>query len=160
MKTEYLNIILLTFSSLLFFTFIIFIWIKYGVRQSLSESYYVLGKNRNYIFTLFWWFFMIPVMIVSSTPLIFFAGSGICFVGAAPSFRERLEGKVHVISAVLGIVLSMLSLAVDFHYWISVIVFSIITLLVVFLKIRNRTWWIEITAVIVLLSSLYFIKVF
>lgn len=160
MKTENLNLILLTFSSVLFISYISYIWSKHGVRQSLSETYYALGKNKNSIFTLFWWFFMIPVMFVSSTPLIFFAGAGICFVGALPSFRNRLEGKVHTISAAVGIILSMVSMVLDFHYWISAISFVLISLLIILLKIRNRTWWIEITAVIVLLSSLYFIKVF
>ncbi|MFY9154119.1 MAG: hypothetical protein WAO52_19015 [Prolixibacteraceae bacterium] len=159
MKTIYINVILLTFSSVLFITYFLYIWFRHGVRQSLSDSYYALGKNRNFIFTLFWWFFMIPVMIVASTPLIFFAGSGICFVGASPAFRNRLEGKVHTISAVAGIFLSMLSLIIDFRYWISAVIFLILSLAIILSKIKNRTWWIEIAAILVFLVSLYFIKV-
>lgn len=159
MKTDSANLILLTFSSVLFIVYVSVIWIKFGIRPSLSESYYVLGKNRNFLFTLFWWFFMIPVMFVSSTPLIFFAGAGICFVGASPSFRNRLEGKIHTISAALGIFFSMLSLVIDFNYWIAAILFLLISLFIVLLKIKNRTWWIEITAMIVFLVSLFLIKI-
>ncbi len=159
MKTEYINHILLTFSTVVFFTYVIFIWSKYGVRSSLSDSYYALPKNRNFVFTLFWWFFIIPVMVVSSTPLIFFAGSGICFVGASPSFRNRLEGRVHTISAALGIFFSMLSLIIDFNYWIPAVMFLVISILIILFKIGNRLWWIELAAVIVLLVSLCLIKV-
>ena len=154
------HVILLTFSTVLFLSFIIFIWSKYGVRSSVSDSYYALNKKYNFIFILFWWFFMIPVMIVASTPLIFFAGAGICFVGASPSFRRKLDGKVHTISAALGILLSMLSLIIDFKYWISAITFSLISILIILFKIKNRLWWIEISAIIIFLTSLYLIKVF
>ena len=142
---------------LVFFTYVGVIWAKYGVLPSISHSYYSLPDNKKFLFTLWCWGYAIPAMIVGSTPLMFFAGAGIAFVGAAAAYREKMTETVHIIGALSGILFSQLSTILDFDLWPITIGFAAIALPLVltrFIKIKgktickNRTWWIEILAFI------------
>jgi hypothetical protein len=73
-----------------FFSYVGFIWKKYRVLVSISQSYYRLPKNLQILFTLFCWGFAFPAMIIGSNGLMFFSGGAICFVGAAAAFQEEL----------------------------------------------------------------------
>lgn len=127
-----------------------YIWIKYGVQPSISDSYYVLPNVYNSLFTLFCWGFAFPIMILASTPLMFFSGAGICFVGAAAAFRSNLTKEVHIAGALLGVLLSQVSIAIDYKmYYINFIFITTAALIILFKKyLSNTTWWIEIIAFI------------
>lgn len=83
-----MNYILLTIAFLIFTIYVIIVWINCGILNSVSESYYYLNKRNKWLFTTIMWGFSIPTMIVGATPLIFFAGAGICFVGTSPAFKH------------------------------------------------------------------------
>lgn len=92
-----------------------------------------------------------PLIILSSTTLMFFGGSALLFVAAAAAYMGNdLTNKVHVYSAYAAVLLTTLSIIIDFDMWymtIPLIVLAItIALRVVY--IRNRVWWVEITAFI------------
>jgi hypothetical protein len=133
-----------------------FIWSKYGVLPSISDSYYELPKQINFLFTLFCWGFAFPAMIVgislTDNFLMFFATAGICFVGAAPNFNG-IDGKMHKISAILGVIFSQASIAFDFHMYYVNIIFCALFALILLMKIKNYVWWIELVA----FSSLCFV---
>lgn len=79
-------------------------------------------------------------MGVPITPLLFFAGVGICFVGAAAAFKQDLVDKVHSTAAVLGILFSQLAITFSLNLpYLSLATILLIGLLYL-LKIRNRTW--------------------
>lgn len=141
-----------------FFGYIAWIWAKYGVLKSISHSYYVLPKNLRFMFTLFCWGYAFPAMIIASTPLMFFAGSAICFVGAAAAYKENMTEWVHIISASLAIVLSQLSIIIDFDMWYITVGFAAIALPMYITRFFNvfptRTWWVEILAFISIASVL------
>ena len=59
-----------------FLGYILYIIARYGVQSSVSQSFYVLPKNLKILFTLFCWGFVFPAIILSSNPLMFFAGAG------------------------------------------------------------------------------------
>ena len=135
---------------LVFITYVSFIWRNYGVLPSISESYYVLPKSEKLLFTLFCWSFAIPAMILGSslagTPLMFLAGIGICFVGAAAQFKQELIKEVHTIGAFCGILFSQLSIAFDFKMYYVNVIFVVLGLLILLTKIKNRIWWLELVA--------------
>lgn len=141
---------LFLFMVVVFCTYVTCIGLKYGILPSISESYYVLPKNYKPLFTLFCWAFAFPAIILGSTPLMFFAGAGICFVGAAAAFKEKMTKEVHYGGAMVGIICSQLSIGLDFHFYYINAFFIITAALIILLKkyLSNTTWWIEIDAFI------------
>lgn len=133
-----------------FVSYITGILLRYGVLPSVSDSYYHLPKKWNLLFTLFCWGFALPAIIIgvdlTDNFLMFFAGGGIAFVGAAAAFKEKLTGKVHVAGALVGIISSQLSIAFDFKMFYVNILFLVLAGLIKILKIKNETYWIELLA--------------
>lgn len=136
----------LGFSALVFFLYVLFLWSTFGVLPSISDGYYSLDKPDRWWPSVIFPLFSIPMMIVGSTGLMFFAGVGICFVGAAPMFREGMEGKVHSVGAMGGIVLGMASMWINFHFWWIPVIFIIGSGLIYYFDKKTHTWWIEILA--------------
>ena len=133
---------------LVFVSYVSFIWLKYGVQESISASYYALPKQYNILFPLFCWEFAIPAIIAGAdvTPLMFFAGAGICFVGAAAQINDNWVNKIHSTAAILGVLFSQLAIIFGYHMLlVSAISIAIIALLKL-LKVKNQTWWIELVA--------------
>jgi len=142
----------------IFATYTTFITLEYGVLPSLSESFYRLKGNYKWFFTLFCWGIAIPAIVIGNSPLMFIAGSGIAFVGAATSFKEKLTSVVHTAGAVIGIMASQFSIFWEYDMFIvNLITIGLITVIYVFRDIiRNHIWWIEITAFLSIIYTLYF----
>jgi len=131
-----------------FVSYVSAIWIKYGIQKSISDSYYALPEQLRFLFTFFCWGFALPAIIVGVevTPLMFFAGVGIAFVGAAAQIHDNFVAKVHNITAISGILFSQLAIYFGYHLlWLNIISLSLIALIYFFIK-KNYIWWIEIVA--------------
>lgn len=122
----------------------------------LSECYYIIGG----------WFSILMVIasiillpfILDHTPetyqfLAFFTLSGLIFVAFAPKYKDKFEGNVHYVSAIISGVSSLL--------WtffcgdaITLIVLSILASLLLIID-RNR-WllWVELGCILSVLISL------
>lgn len=92
-------------SLIILFGYLAFVVAKFGIPQSISDTYYLLGK-QGWLFQLALAataFCVVPSLIDSSTEytkfLAFLACTGLAFVAAAPLFKMELEGKVHFTSA-------------------------------------------------------------
>jgi hypothetical protein len=149
-KNDYMGFQLVSFiiMVLVFVSYVSFIWIKYGVQSSISASYYALPKQYNFLFTLFCWGFAIPAIIagIDVTPLIFFAGAGICFVGAAAQINDSWIYKIHAAAAIAGVGFSQLAILFGYNMWhVNAISASLMILIGLLLK-KNKTWWIELVA--------------
>jgi hypothetical protein len=137
-----------------FVSYVSFIWIKYGVQRSISDSYYRLPKNLQPLFTLFCWGFAFPAIIIgvdlTDNFLMFLAGAGICFVGAAAQFKEELTKGVHMIGAYGGVLFSQLAIAINFHMYYMNVIFILLAILFEVLGyykiMKNKIWWQEILA--------------
>lgn len=144
------------------FVFILYIGMivkRYGVLPSISDSWYKLPKGQKWLFTAFLWVFSFPLMIIYQTPILFAAGAFICLVGVNPKFKEKIDEFVHSFSAYTGIGLGMLSLIIDFKMYFSVIIFAALaTLIATDKENTNKTWWLEIIAITIILISLMFVK--
>jgi len=133
---------------IVFVSYVAFIWIRYGIQESISASYYVLPEKLRFIFTLFCWGFAVPAIIagVETTPLMFFAGAGICFVGAAAQINDKWIYKIHMTAAISGVVFSQLAIYFGYHM-LSVNIISILSALIVLISTKkNRFWWLELVA--------------
>jgi hypothetical protein len=115
-----------------------------GVLPSISDSWYELPKGRKALFTFFIWGLAFTTCFYG-TPLFFFSGALLAFVGAATAFREKLTSTVHVIGAMGGILISLLELALN-GVWIPAAITISFAALAKILKLKNATWWVEIVA--------------
>jgi hypothetical protein len=106
------------------------------------------------------WGIAIPMMIVSSTPLTFFAGVGICFAGISAGIaKNKTEEIIHRIGAEGGILLAILAMWIDFNLWYLTIGYILFTIGAIKFKLKNHTWWIEIVAFITVLLGLFIVKI-
>ena len=138
--------------TILFFGYVIFIWKRYGIQSSVSESYYRLPRNLQWLFTLATWGYALPAMIIgldlTGNGIVFLAGTGIAFVGASPAFKGiKMEHTVHLIGALVGITAAQLFLITE-GYWYMTLLFAIFSGLAFIIKYfyNNFIWWVEILA--------------
>jgi hypothetical protein len=130
-----------------FVAYVSFIWIKYGVQKSISDSYYRLPEKQKYLFTLFCWGFSIPAIILGNCFLMFLAGTGICFVGAAAAFKgNEMEHWVHMAGAYTGVLLSQIAIWNNFDLWSINVAFVAGALPIMLCGIKNKIWYVEILA--------------
>ena len=147
----------------IFFSYVSWITIKYGIQTSISESYYKLPRKFQWLFTIVTWGYAIPAIMIGVpySGLAFLAGAGICFVGASPAFRSddpnehTMEGIVHTIGAIIGVVASQILISFVFGQWWNTVAFialSGLTFLIPKMK-KNITWWVEIYAFLSIVIS-------
>lgn len=149
---------LLLFVTIVYILYISFIVYKYGVLPSISDSYYMMKDNiiGGSLFTFFIWSISLPLIVVSNTPLMFFAGAFLAFVGASPAFKDlKMTKRVHTIGAVGGILFGFLSLMIDFKLNELTYFAIVISLICYLLEIKNIIWWVENLALCVILYGLY-----
>ena len=132
--------------QLVFVAYVLFIWIKYGIQKSISESYYVLPKKWNFLFVLFCWLFAFPAMFLGNSYWMLFAGGGIVFVGAAAAMHTFPTRAWHLSGAIGGIILSQL--AIFFQYdllWLNIASLSLAALVALLFK-KYAMWCVELVA--------------
>lgn len=132
------------------------ILLKYKViPNSLSNTYYMLGK-WGFVFTLVMFviaFLILPPMLEVTNIMFqfvaFFCPAAICFVGAAPNFKEEMEGKVHTIAALISAISGLLWVAFLTKFWWIILICIIICGILAY---RTKTietskvWWLEMIA--------------
>jgi len=142
---EYQQVLFIIMQTI-FLGYISFIVSRYGVLSSISDSWYMLPKNQKPLFTLVLWGFALPAIIIGECGLMFLAGSGIAFVGAAAAFKDRMTKTVHFSGAAVGILSGELAIIINFQMWWIAALFGLGSILMILTKIKNKIWWIEILA--------------
>ena len=151
-----------------FVLYVLWIALQFGIRKSISESYYVLEKTgHGYYFTFFMWFItgcLIAVIVnlgtdVSGAWSFFVAAIGAAFVGAATMYLQRMSGIVHFTGAVTLIFMSLLGIGLVFGNWHPMYFMgAIIINMIVFgkvIRIPNVIYWIEIVSFIAIITGLF-----
>lgn len=138
-----LKLSMLALSLLIFMAYTIYIIRKFGVQPSLSDSFYDLGKYRQYLFTFFILGSSVPLMVAANATFMYIAGGLICLVGLAPAYKEtKLESTMHVIGATGGYAVAFLSLIIDFKLWPLAIIAAILAATIK-KNSKNYTWYAE-----------------
>ena len=127
-----------------FISYVTFIWTKYGIQKSISESYYVLPKKWNWLFVAFCWLFAFPAMIIGGSYLMMFAAGGIVFVGAAAAMHTFPTRTVHMIGAIGGMILACLAMIIQYHMWYMTVGVAVLALLALLLDKKRAMWWTEL----------------
>ena len=147
------EILIYSITLSIFISYILFVMIRFGILPSISDSYYKIKAKP--LFTFFLWSVAIGAILLGDSILMFLAGSGIVFVGAAAAFRQRITKTVHVIGAVSGIVFSQLEIIINYQMWWVTFIFASLAWVLHSNKIKNKTWWIEILAFVSVFYILY-----
>lgn len=109
--------------------------LKYGVPDSISESYYLLPpKIRLLVF--YGWTILVAIPLVifwlnisegTAQPLIFFGCAFLIFVGVAAPFKDKgMTNKVHVISAALCALLTQIWIFRYTPFWVFSLALTVI----------------------------------
>ena len=154
-----MNLTLLLISSGIIVIYLAYIFIRYGIQPSISNSYYALGNKEKPLFTLALWGFAIPIIIVANTPIMFIGASFICVVGATQNFKIKSEGLVHSISAVIGIGLGIASLFFEFKTPLTAIAIILSGIALYVFNAKNKVLWVEIIALSMISLSLYLTQI-
>jgi type IV secretory pathway VirB3-like protein len=145
--------------DIIFFGYILFITYRYGVQNSVSDSYYRLPRNLQWVFTLVTWGYALPAMIIgldyTGNGLVFLSGAGIALVGAAPAFHKAEDGSkqsnmehyAHMIGAFVGIIAMLIFLIAE-GGWYLVLAFLLLSGGAYLLDRKKHIWWLEIFAYI------------
>ena len=142
---ETYKIILFSTSLIVFLSYFFTIIFKFGVQKSYSDSYFKLKKENQWIFTVTIWGFAIPLLVIGGQHhfLFFLATLLIMAVGSAPAFkRGGLELKVHMFSAIGGIIAALVAFALTGMLFLACLL-TLIVGLIQFSKMDNKVWWIE-----------------
>ena len=151
---------------LIFISYLLVTGIKFGITPSISASHYKYrekGVLYEALFTLFCWgvtFSILPTWLDNTSSNIqfipFLAAAGLGFVGASPLFKDdKLENRVHSISAMICAVGSYLWSFIDGNIWLAII--AILITIPIYFKMKNRVYWAEIIAFIHLFIQLILI---
>lgn len=129
-----------------------YIIIKYNkIPESLSETSYLLGGNKRYLFTgycITTSFCLLPVLLTITTTLQFlpviFCG-GLLFAGCSPLFRSGLDKPIHYIFSGLAF-LAYICYMIFCMGWIWLIGYLIVLIILCIIKWKSYVYWAEILA--------------
>lgn len=140
------EIILVSISCLIMALYLLFTCLSFGVPNSISETYYrTFGSKWVFSGVLFAAASFAVAPLLNHTPesyqfLAFFIVAGILFIAASPAFKDELEGKVHVGSAIV--------LGVSAVVWLSMTIgvpwLSILGLVAGLINLKNVVFWVEL----------------
>jgi len=144
-----------------FVAYVAYIWIKYDIQKSISESYYVLQDNndKSWFFVAFTWLFAFPAMILGSSYLMTLAAGGIVLVGAAAAMHKFPTRFWHMFGAIGGMVLGVIAMIIQFHMWYLAVAVAVLVGLSLILDRKHAMWWSELiifTAITIALGSKIF----
>ena len=148
-----------------------YIVIAFGVQPSISDSFralenkYGTGSLKPWIF----WLFLINIAwplwaLMQPLGVAFFAMCGIILVGAAARFwKGKSIERPHILGAIGGIALAFISFGVAYGLWgwiflgiqlaltfLLKYIPKVVNKKVLFKEIKNYTWWVEVTAIILI----------
>ena len=143
-----------------------------GFLDSYSDSFYILGKSWN-------WLFSVSILILGICLGVFLDRSGLFFIpmvcllflAVAPQFKRKMTGTIHVIGATGSILSGLVIVWIVFGAWywfllvlVSALVLSRVTIhpfafgedtwVIQFNQVKNYTLWIELIGAYVLFIAL------
>lgn len=138
---------ILTLIQIAFFTFyILYIWTRYGVQKSISDSWYTVDDGKKWMFTVVLCFAVgiLHLFNAAINSLFFFSGTFLCFTGVATAFKDKgITNIVHFTGAFGAIVFSLIALCALGIWW--TLALNILSVIILY-KVRNKVWWMEIVA--------------
>jgi len=141
--------------SATFIVYVAFIIYRFGVLPSISESWYMLPRKFNFLFTLFTWGIGIP-MLFYGNPFLFISGAALTFVGVATQFKttQAFTKQVHYIGALIGVSVPLFYFGFSLNNWIPLNMQIVGIMIIALTTTPNKIWWVEIVAFVCVLFGL------
>lgn len=143
---------MITILSFIFLLFVIIMTFIFDWQPSISNFFNVLPKGWKWIFTLFMCVLGVFCIFIGRNNTMVLMGFSSMLVGFFPRFNDDQKIQ-HYISAVGIIGAGMWQIGVALGLWYLPIIFII--LLYPLTKIKNRIFWIEIVAFLIIDIGLY-----
>lgn len=147
-----MNNLLVLIASIVFILYPLWIYYQFGVKFSISETWYTLEKNdRNsgFIFVAWLWLWIVLLMfsgITQKSELLLVALIIEAFIGSAPAFKRiKQENLVHMIASIGGIAVGIIAIAITVS-WVWAVCLLATFLIIRILNSKTYIWWIEIVA--------------
>lgn len=140
-----------------FVVYVVFIWGKFGVLKSISESFKRLEEERlGWLFTIFC--FGLGFLMMALTPVMgkFMAlgATGALFTGAASSTKNKMSKVVHWAASGLMIFGAVMSIVCTFNQWYPLGLAIMSGLVFTAKKIKNPIWWFELLQFVIIMFFL------
>ena len=142
------------YTIITFLVGIIFLIVRYGLQDSISQYYYVIPNNYNFMWSI--WISMIGILLLNQSNTILLDLSGCCLIGVGCCEQYKSNKYVHFFhfffaygSIIFGL-LNMLSILIPFC-----IISSLIIGLSLLNKSKYQTFITEIISFILIISSLF-----
>lgn len=130
--------------TIVFLTYLVFLIKRYGVLDSISDSWYQEGE-QNYFFQLFLLGISIPAILIRE-PAFVITGTLLTIVGAMAAFKlNKFIGTVHGVATTGAIIAALTGLAIH-GIWFPFFAGSTVALVLNHkgFKVKNTTWWTEV----------------
>ena len=148
-----------TLQLLIFVSYVGFLLYKFKKPlPSISDSWYELSFPLNLLFVVFTWSLGILTFLQGDSLWFTYAGAGLCFVGAARTFKNTdgvRTNYIHYSGAVVGIVGSLMGLLFQYGMWFPSILWLLSVIALKLTKSKDFTWWVEISAFICIIMGYY-----
>ena len=144
--------------SITFYSYVAWIWYKFGILPSISQSYYkVIPKWLFPAFCLIVGIGSFIIGWIDSSILLSISGGALVIVGVLPEIKIPFIKERHIIAAIISIIFSQLAIGIDYHLWPINIMFLIFAgLLMIFKKSVKEIWYIEILAFTIMVITLIY----
>jgi len=156
MKTTIQNIalIILVINCLLYVGYIVY---RYGIQKSISMSFYNLPRRLQPWFRAFIWIMSACIIVIGWFELAYIiSGIGLSIVGIFPRVKVGWKKKIHVAWAIVWMVAGFMSILIHYNFnyqgWHQIAYFVSFAGIFYILN-KNYIWWMEITAVLILVVN-------
>ena len=146
-----------------FVTYLVYIYYRFGILDSISESYYKLKEAGNkWLFIVFMYVLASCLLLIASFNLhpmawtFFLAGSGAAFVGIAAQYRDNMTETWHIAATLALIFFSLLGLGLLFGSWWPSYFLIVGALVMLIMKplIKKHGYWVEVLAFVIIWGGL------
>lgn len=155
-------------ASVLFWGYVLICLSIFGIPSSLSNTFYLIkeksgGKFKPYFFTLILWataFLLMGPWIERVNHqnlecLPFLGCAALCFVGAAPHFKEKSEKLIHSYSAAMSAVAAYSYALIDQHEYIITAFWTVLFVAFAFGRWECKTFFVEMGTFAIIFHLLF-----
>jgi len=141
--------------AITFILYVGYVWLRYGIQDSISKSYYVVKPKWLFILFCFLCGGGLFYMAYCESWLLVLSGICLMFVGALPDIKYEFVKERHYVAAISCVILSQVYVFI--HNWKLSVLFLILSLIMYIYRRRvKELWFIEIIAFLTLIITLYY----
>lgn len=144
------------FQITVFLLYVAYVTKRFGVLDSLSESWYLLERG-NPLFTLFCLGIGLPMFFQSTghSTFFFLAGIGLVSIGIVALYEKAFKRCLHYSGTTAAVIGTILGIMCDSGVWWPLPALIVSALAISFWKgIENKIWWTEMATFTILSASL------